>query len=280
MSMGNRKRIAVGVILAAAAGLFLAAQKGQQSGSMPLMSRDKKIGSADSEDIWKFEHKQRKLLRVCWADPQQSSASDRKLVRDAVRASWETYSAIDFGGDWPACNPKIDSDIVVFTASRGAGNSEVDPHTDGNGARLRDSINHVRNAVHLNFVWTGCGEKHKGRECVQWVAVHEFGHVLGLTHENVRPDSPETCTAWLAKQNAKPGPTPNLWLGNWDPESVMNYCVFRYNGKWNNNGQLSKGDIDAVRMLYCSKEFPDCRSYSTDADFCTQESDGCGTFPQ
>ncbi len=94
----------------------------------------------------------------------------------------------------------------------------------------------------LNFTFENWGRecRQTREDCVRAIAVHEFGHAIGFTHEQNRPDSPGEC------RELSQGPDPDTLLTPYDPDSVMNYC----NKKWNNDGFLSEADIDAVQTLY------------------------------
>lgn len=97
----------------------------------------------------------------------------------------------------------------------------------------------------LNFSWSSCPREY-GRvgggpsySCTGIVAVHEFGHALGFAHEQNRPDTPRWC-------RRHQGASGDMMIGTWDAGSVMNYC----NPRWNGDGNLSPGDIQAGRTIY------------------------------
>jgi hypothetical protein len=90
---------------------------------------------------------------------------------------------------------------------------------------------------------------------IQYIAVHEFGHALGLAHEQNSEQAPQWC------QELRQG-TPGDWaLTVYDPQSIMNYC----NPKWNNDGRLSTLDIRAIRIMYGNPRAPS--SPPSDAPF-------------
>ena len=180
--------------------------------------------------IWKDSS-----IPVCWESHQDSSASERTWVRNAVARTWEEESQVKFTG-WGECS--VNSEGIRIEIA------DDNPHVD----RLGNLLDGRRNGMSLNFTFqnwgTSCETNENGRRqfCIEIIAVHEFGHALGFAHEQNRPDTPDTC-------DEPQGTDGDIIVGEWDLESVMNYC----NPKWNGDGKLSKTDIDMVRRFYGSK---------------------------
>jgi hypothetical protein len=86
------------------------------------------------------------------------------------------------------------------------------------------------------------GSADRGR--IEYIAVHEFGHVLGFVHEQ---DSPGTVNAHGVAHCVSPGNEPNATaLTNYDPDSIMNYC----NKDGNMKGNLTAKDILGLQAIY------------------------------
>ncbi|MEY2884417.1 MAG: hypothetical protein RL490_2141 [Pseudomonadota bacterium] len=181
-------------------------------------------------------------IPVCWEDPQPQHARQRQQVRTAVAASWETVANVRMIG-WEACAPG--ERAVRIT---------VGP-TEWPRAILGRWALSTRTTMWLNFDmsamegFSGC----RGQEdrCEQFTAVHEFGHMLGLIHEQDRPDTPADCLRRLS-QPGQVTTRPNddlVMLTAYDPNSLMNYCS---SDGWNPRVplRLTPDDVKGIQILF------------------------------
>lgn len=165
-------------------------------------------------------------IPVCWENPGTDTQA-RQWTRDGASV-WERVAAIRFTG-WGTC-ASGDKGIRIQIIS---GN----PHTTA----LGNEINGVNNGMALNFdfaTWsTNCASTRQF--CISAIAAHEFGHALGIAHEQNRSDRFD-CTQEPQGEDGDWNVTP------YDTHSIMNYC----NPNWNGNGQLSDLDKMGIRVLY------------------------------
>jgi hypothetical protein len=157
---------------------------------------------------------------------------ERVWLRQKVEAEFEEKTTLRFVG-WNLCQSQTDGIRIGVSDKVGSV-----PHTKGLGRDLSG----VSFGMVLNFTFKNWGRSclSNVRKCVESIGVHEFGHAVGLAHEQNRSDTPATCLSY------KQGASGDQEVGSWDLQSIMNYC----NPVYNNGGYLSKGDIRGIELLY------------------------------
>lgn len=92
---------------------------------------------------------------------------------------------------------------------------------------------------------TSCARPFSGSNCEVNIALHEFGHALGLHHEMNRRDNFD-CPL---DQDAGEGEDDAIQFGAYDPNSIMNYCRLYRANDHDEALALSSGDMRALKNL-------------------------------
>ncbi len=178
-------------------------------------------------------------INVCWENPNGFS-SERIWVKNKIADTWEANSNLRFVG-WGDCT--VTSDGIRISIA-----DEIS-HTKGLGVNLNaKSKGMVLNFIFDRYYSEDCQLNRKS--CIEWHALHEFGHVLGFTHEHNRHDQPD----YVMCKN-KSGTTGDINLTPYDLHSIMNYCHPDRPGRPThdpNKIELSRYDIIGLQLCYGS----------------------------
>ena len=175
------------------------------------------------------------VVPVCWETPGYTR--EKAIVTNAVTRTWEKYALISFTG-WGACpNSGPARQVRVRITAQDGTNAGASGSTRGYGTVLLSSAADNNPGVNLSFLPDGTADK--GR--VEYVGVHEFGHVLTFVHEQDTPgnEGPAYCLSSGNEPNATS-------ITAYDRDSIMNYC----NKDGNAMGNLTDYDIQGVQKLY------------------------------
>ncbi|MFK7853507.1 MAG: hypothetical protein AB8B79_05315 [Granulosicoccus sp.] len=174
-------------------------------------------------------------IPVCWEDFRPEYRQDRKLIRQAVKFTWEKQSAVRFHG-WRKCF--ADSRGVRVRIQSGY------PRTKARGK----NIDGTPSGVILPSLWSVAALSINAK-----APVHEFGHVLGFGHEHARKDNPDVERCGVRLSLGQIYQEHDESLTPFDEDSIMVACVSEATVEFSSGlPKLSALDIFGLVSLYGS----------------------------
>lgn len=177
-----------------------------------------------------------KSIKVCFESSGDLLPSYQQAVREVVEREYNGRAGMAFHG-FVTCSQN--EDVRIKLSQR------------GEASKVTEFGAYLKNRPDGLLLFTSTGPNPEPMNTFKAIALHEFGHVLGLLHEHVHSDS--NCKKYeAAASHTKIDITP------YDPDSLMNYCSFieRYHTKNPPEPTLNDADIAAVKAIFDFKFDP------------------------
>lgn len=187
-------------------------------------------------------------VKVCFAQPVEDSKENYKRSRwsdekKALVQNWvqEEYSAertgIHFYGFEDCVQGQRYHVIINYRKKLALGWSKIKWAESTLGEQLYFVSKDFPGATGAMYFYIGGLNK--------TTVTHEFGHVAGLYHEHDHPNV-QGCNV---QTESKQPPIKSRGYTQYDPESVMSYCVTQQD----NDRGLSEGDVHTLRLMYIQR---------------------------
>ena len=164
----------------------------------------------------------------------KETATNKNFIKDIIEIEFNiSKTGVQFIG-WEICNDYIETDVVIITVrsqEHPLGRASVGrSHTNDEVGRREILPKDKKAFVFLNLIDVP-NSNMKYLDEVAYTAVHEFGHLAGLTHENTHPEASNdpNCT----EEDLFPDFSQETvnYLTDYDPSSIMNYCLYNFLSK-------------------------------------------------